>query len=77
MVMTITTTPVRPMRSLLAFTHGVNGRRDGEAASAAALLPAAGDRLHAQRDQESNPSHGNAVAAVRVGADRETAKGEL
>lgn len=71
------TTTVRSMRSLHAFTHGVNGQGGREAASAAASSPAAGRRLHTQLEQELNPSRGDAGATARAGVDRGTAKGEL
>ena len=73
----MTTTPIRSMRSLLAFVHETNGEGGRKAASAAAASPRAGRRLHAQRDEELNPSHGNAEAAPRARADRGTEKGEL
>lgn len=69
-------TPVRSLRSLLAFTHGVNGQFGREAALGAAASPAGGRRLHPQRDEEPNPPHGNAEAATRPD-DRGTEKGEL
>jgi hypothetical protein len=75
--MVMTTTPVRSMRSLHPFTHGVNGQRGREAASAASSSPSAGRRLHPQRSQELNPSHGNAGTARRSDADRGIEKGEL
>lgn len=68
--------PVRSMRSLLAFVHEANGSSVCEPASAAAMSPAGGRRLHADRGQELNPSHGDAGAAPRASADRGTAKGE-
>lgn len=75
--MVMTTTPVRSMRSLHAFVDEANGSSVCEPASGATSSPAAGRRLHAQRDQEPNSSHGDAGVAARAGADRVTAKGEL
>jgi len=74
--MAMTTTPVRSMRSLLAFVHEANGSSVRKPASEAAMSLAARRRLHAQRGQELNPSHGNAGTAPRSGADRGTEKGE-
>jgi hypothetical protein len=71
------TSCVHSLRSLLAFVHEANGWRVGKPASIAAISPRAGRRLHARRDQEPNPSHGNAGATARADADRVTAKGEL
>lgn len=68
--------PVRSMRSLLAFVHETNGSSVRKLASAAAMSPTAGRRLHTHRDQEPNPSHRNAGAAAHADANRGTAKGE-
>jgi hypothetical protein len=69
--------PVRSMRSLHAFVHEANGSSVRKPASGAAMSPTGGRRLHAQRDQDLIPSHGNAGAPARVEADRGNAKGEL
>lgn len=72
----VMTTPVRSMRSLLAFVHETNGPGGRKAAAAAAVSPAAGRRLHTERSHEPNRSDADAGVAADGDGNRGTEKGE-